>query len=367
MSYILDALKKSDQERQRGKSPGLDAPAAPVEDKPGRRPVWLVVVVVALLVNAGFLVWWLKPWQSGGGPVADSVQKPVRLADQAAGTHPAAPKPKAEERTAQERQPKAPPPPDPKRPAAPARPPGAPMVANGPAAPGKPAGPPPRPPVSRAEPPAPPDAEPSPESAGEPSPAPAHRPPVPATAPPPAPAAPPQVASTEPAPASLAAATTPTPEKTEPPRPTATAKAEKLKKPAEPPVASSGSLKEAASTRAAAASSAQPARPASAREIPPELKALSALQSPSETASASKPAVKFHELPSGVRQSVPRIAVSMLVYSKTPASRWANVNGQKMVEGQEVSAGLKIEEITSDGAIFSYQGHRFYKGVIGDD
>jgi hypothetical protein len=56
----------------------------------------------------------------------------------------------------------------------------------------------------------------------------------------------------------------------------------------------------------------------------------------------------------------------MLIYSKKPDQRWININGSKRREGDEISAGLKLEEITPDGAIFSYLGTRFYKGVIGN-
>jgi hypothetical protein len=56
----------------------------------------------------------------------------------------------------------------------------------------------------------------------------------------------------------------------------------------------------------------------------------------------------------------------MLVYSQKPEDRWININGSKRREGEEISADLKLEAITPDGAIFSYQGHRFYKGVVED-
>ena len=36
----------------------------------------------------------------------------------------------------------------------------------------------------------------------------------------------------------------------------------------------------------------------------------------------------------------------------------------KVREGQEVSSGLKVEQITPNGAILKFQGHRFRKGVL---
>ncbi len=55
---------------------------------------------------------------------------------------------------------------------------------------------------------------------------------------------------------------------------------------------------------------------------------------------------------------------SVLIYSEKPAERMVNINGRTTREGQEVSDGLKLEEITPDGAIFSFKGYRFQKGVF---
>ncbi len=62
MSYILDALRKSDLQRQRGTAPTLlaaqAAPAAP------RRPALGVYVLAALLLlGAGVVIGWVRPWQ----------------------------------------------------------------------------------------------------------------------------------------------------------------------------------------------------------------------------------------------------------------------------------------------------------------
>lgn len=53
MSFILDALRKSDAERQRTATPGLaDARYA---RRPARRNIWLPILVVVLLVNLVFM------------------------------------------------------------------------------------------------------------------------------------------------------------------------------------------------------------------------------------------------------------------------------------------------------------------------
>ena len=65
MSYILDALRKSDQQRQRqrGAAPTLLAvQEAAVEPK---QPVLLAYGLLAgVLVGAGVVIGWLRPWQS---------------------------------------------------------------------------------------------------------------------------------------------------------------------------------------------------------------------------------------------------------------------------------------------------------------
>jgi len=72
---------------------------------------------------------------------------------------------------------------------------------------------------------------------------------------------------------------------------------------------------------------------------------------------------KLHELPSVFRQNLPVFSVSALLYSSNPDSRMVRINEQMMHEGQDLAAGVKLEEITRDGIILSYQKYRFYVGV----
>ena len=55
MSFILDALRKSDAERQRGAAPGLaDVRYATHR---GRRNIWVPLLAVVLAANIGFMAW----------------------------------------------------------------------------------------------------------------------------------------------------------------------------------------------------------------------------------------------------------------------------------------------------------------------
>jgi general secretion pathway protein B len=63
MSYILDALKKSEKERQQGTVPDfMTVQDAMVQEHKKRLLPYLLIV--SLLINSALFVWWLVPWQS---------------------------------------------------------------------------------------------------------------------------------------------------------------------------------------------------------------------------------------------------------------------------------------------------------------
>lgn len=63
MSYILEALKKSDQQRQRGVAPTL--PTAPAMTTDPKQPLLFYYgLLAAFLLAAGIAIGWLRPWQS---------------------------------------------------------------------------------------------------------------------------------------------------------------------------------------------------------------------------------------------------------------------------------------------------------------
>ncbi|MCL5021985.1 MAG: general secretion pathway protein GspB [Nitrospirae bacterium] len=69
------------------------------------------------------------------------------------------------------------------------------------------------------------------------------------------------------------------------------------------------------------------------------------------------------ELPPSVLQDLPGFTISTHLFAADPASRMVRINGQTMHEGESLSAGLKLEQITPDGVVFSYQGFRFRVGL----
>jgi len=72
---------------------------------------------------------------------------------------------------------------------------------------------------------------------------------------------------------------------------------------------------------------------------------------------------RLKELPLSIQQDLPSFSISALMYSVNPASRMVRVNDQMMYEGQDLTAGIKLEEITRDGVIFRHRKYRFYVGL----
>lgn len=101
MSYILDALRRADAERERGRVPGLHSqvslprePQAPKKVERSRAvPPWLGPALLSALAVVG-LGWWLRPVPANVGP--DPAAPPVAMtapAPAAAAPAPAAPAP----------------------------------------------------------------------------------------------------------------------------------------------------------------------------------------------------------------------------------------------------------------------------------
>jgi general secretion pathway protein B len=77
MSYILDALIKSDQQRKRGATPTLDSsmhatPVPTTQTVPVRYGLFALI-----LVGAGILIEWWRPWQPMGTATAPLVAHPA--------------------------------------------------------------------------------------------------------------------------------------------------------------------------------------------------------------------------------------------------------------------------------------------------
>ena len=71
--------------------------------------------------------------------------------------------------------------------------------------------------------------------------------------------------------------------------------------------------------------------------------------------------ISYWELPDAIREEVPEIKFSVLVYAIDPADRFVLINGQRLVEGDNLMSGPVVKEIRRDGVIFS---HRLYQFLV---
>jgi general secretion pathway protein B len=65
MSYILEALKKSEQQRKQGDVPSLQTVHPPMPEQPTSAS-WPYLVIVVLLVSLAFVLGWMQPWNDRG-------------------------------------------------------------------------------------------------------------------------------------------------------------------------------------------------------------------------------------------------------------------------------------------------------------
>ena len=335
MSYILEALKKSDQERNRGAAPGLQTVHTPVVHESNRRYWWVYLLAGALFVNAGLLLWWLQPWKASGSK-ADHVASQQQVASTIDQTS----KPPINDVA---------------------------LVASTPdnkAAPSQPSA------AATKEQQKPVLQRQETASAEEFTSARKDRTSTAAknTAK--------NKTDSSPGSAELGVRKNDTAE-LQVSKPSVPAKAEATRRDAKP-VDQSKEKQPAptADVRERPSSTTDRAKPAPAERLAElHAKALDeALTSkpkpaqpgitPPDTADQMEQLPGLKSLPINIQKEIPDLALSFLVYADKPTDRMVNVNGQMMREGQEVAPGLKIEQITPDGAVFNYKGRRFKKGVL---
>lgn len=328
MSYILDALKKSERERSQKKVPDLHT----VQDEPEpprakKRRIMPALILAALLLNSVFLLFWLSPWEEKHPPATEQAKAPGKAMPSQPQVEPA--------RTAQ-RDLQPPPAPasrerHPEAAAPPLR-----QAANVPlqmtAAERSEAQPPPPPVTRSASPGENPAAAGTAFQAGEDE--------IPAESP--EPLEPDSIQLEAPEGVAPFAPDIPEPlideqEQTQGQDPALADQQEE-----------GGALRQV-----------MPSRRLPARQLDSEADAP-----PTDTASAQPEVRELHELPQSVRRSLPDISIAALFYSKNPVSRLASINGKLVREGQTIAKGVKVEEITPQEVIFSYESYRFKKGVF---
>jgi len=76
------------------------------------------------------------------------------------------------------------------------------------------------------------------------------------------------------------------------------------------------------------------------------------------------PIVPIDELPAETRAGMPTLKIGVHLFSDTPASRRASLNGRLLREGQTVDKDLILEEITNQGVVLSFRGRKFTMPVF---
>lgn len=69
------------------------------------------------------------------------------------------------------------------------------------------------------------------------------------------------------------------------------------------------------------------------------------------------------ELPPAIQQEIPPMSISGYVDSITPEDRTVGINNRLLQEGDYLAPGLKLEQISSNGLVFSYKNYKFRQGL----
>lgn len=306
MSYILEALQKSEHARHRGKVPDLNTLPETTPSVTGHaatpRPPYLAAGF-ALALAAAILGWW-RPWQAAAphaaapAPVAMAAESP----QQTAGAQPTP-------------QPAPPPQAKPDVPAGPSRVTASTALAE------------PAVPLAVAP-------QPAPLAAAAPTSQPALAPLAPVRPP----AAAPEPTKTA-APVSRTRGAPPAPEiQTQAAEGTPVRHSE------------SGSRKSAES----APSSPSPAPAARIATASPAAPA----PAPNRKGSAGR-ILSIHELPPAVRGSLPRLEISGFAAAPDSGKRMVVINDRLVQEGEEVVPGVTLTSAEKDGVVLDFQGYRF--------
>lgn len=87
-------------------------------------------------------------------------------------------------------------------------------------------------------------------------------------------------------------------------------------------------------------------------------------RAPAPRLDTSTPVEEFTDLPPDVRSGLPAMTFSFHVYSADARNRTIIINNQRLREGDEVGAGVVLQEITEDGVILAMDHRRVHINVL---
>ena len=91
---------------------------------------------------------------------------------------------------------------------------------------------------------------------------------------------------------------------------------------------------------------------------------LSALAKPRTRAKTpDKKVLAIAELPVSIQREIPAMSISVHAYARASKDRLVSINDRVLREGDYLTRGLRLEQITRDGVVMRYKGYRFRRGV----
>lgn len=100
----------------------------------------------------------------------------------------------------------------------------------------------------------------------------------------------------------------------------------------------------------------------------PNLAPVAPTFSPNEPASPATAeqelkTISLSDLPLAIQQELPAMTIQLHSYSNKSENSIVSINSRMLKEGETLATGLRLEQITPDGVIFSYKGYRFQRGI----
>lgn len=77
------------------------------------------------------------------------------------------------------------------------------------------------------------------------------------------------------------------------------------------------------------------------------------------TAKAEPALPSIWELPYTTRKELPELALTMHVYASEPSQRFVVIKGSRHIEGDDLGDGIVLKEIRADGMVLDFKGQRF--------
>jgi len=104
----------------------------------------------------------------------------------------------------------------------------------------------------------------------------------------------------------------------------------------------------------------RPAPPTAAPVRPARVEEAVAGEAVASPGPAAEEPLKFlHAMPDDFRGALPPLAVTIHIYAPRPADRILYINNKPYRAGDRIAEGLRVEGIVEDGAVLSYRGRRF--------